>query len=447
MRNPVVVVDGMAEADQCLLLPTATLQLGWYSSWRNVHFDLTPLRAAVGSPSPVVADLLDLAAAVYLADLALPRGRNEQFVRDVGLHVPVREPELWRNLKSEVNYLLYLLTGDNIAVTFHERRTEAESKGSPVSVAPTDCDCVCLLSGGVDSLAGAVALLRTGRRPLFVTHRSGNPTAAEAQRFVIEALRRFRPSLRHVLVTLMPRSSVGTLPFPPADVREPSRRSRSLLFMALGIAAAAGLGSTEVYACDNGVLTVALPLSASRVGGLSTRSTHPAVLGRLSALCRDLGLTCQVINPFVYQTKTELIRDVLRPVLSLDEIQATVSCWMTGRRHRQCGGCVPCLLRRVSMLAAGLPDEAYEMDLLARPGDYVGTDAYVNTVDFLSYVNRLSALSNADLLLSAPALLDLQAHNVSVADVVSMLKRFAAEGREVAEGQFPAAARLGSELG
>jgi len=99
------------------------------------------------------------------------------------------------------------------------------------------------------------------------------------------------------------------------------------------------------------------------------------------------------------------------------------------------------------MLAAGLPDEAYEMDLLARPGDYVGTDAYVNTVDFLSYVNRLSALSNADLLLSAPALLDLQAHNVSVADVVSMLKRFAAEGREVAEGQFPAAARLGSELG
>ena len=119
---------------------------------------------------------------------------------------------------------------------------------------------------------------------------------------------------------------------------------------------------------------------------------------------------------------------------------------MAGRRHRQCGGCIPCLLRRVSMLSAGLPDEAYEMDLFGHPEDYRGTDAYVNLVDFLGYAAHLQARSEVELLLDSPALLDLHVYGVSVPDIVGMLKRFADEVAVITSEHFPAAAHLMASL-
>lgn len=425
------------------LAQQATVCLDWRSPSRNVRFDTSALCQRAGPLSPEVADLLDLAAAIYMADLALPRGRTERFVRSFELHVPVRRRELWESLADDLVRLAFCLTGDNISLHLWPR-TAPDPPPKPSR--PSACDSICLLSGGLDSLAGAVMLLRTGRQPFFVSHRSGNPTVAQAQQHVVNVLRQLQPDLSHAFVALAPRMAASATPFPPLSQREPSRRSRSLLFMALGVAAAAGLGVGEVYLPENGILTAALPLTPSRSGALSTRSTHPAVLDLLNGVCRQAGLSAQVLNPFVYRTKAELVAEVLRPVLRPDDILGTVSCWMAGRRHRQCGGCIPCLLRRTSLLAAGLPDEAYEVDVLAQPGEFRGTDAFVNLVDFLSYVAQLNARSQDQLLLESPALLDLQLHGVSLPDVVAMLKRFAAEVTEVVGSHFPAAARLLAEI-
>jgi 7-cyano-7-deazaguanine synthase in queuosine biosynthesis len=443
MSSQVVLVEGLCQDVRRLLSPTATVQLDWRSPSRNVNLDLSALELEAGCLSPIAADLVDLVSAVYLADLAILRGRNEQFVRTFDLHIPVRALEAWQPVQADLSRLLYLLTGDNVGLHLYPREHEPSA---PPAEGTADSDCVCLLSGGLDSLAGAVMLLRTGRNPLFVTHRSGNPTIAEAQRRVCRTLSRLSSGLHYAPFTLLPRPTPRSLPFPPADLREPSRRSRSLVFMGLGAVAAAGLQATEVYVCENGILTAALPLSPSRVGALSTRSTHPAVLTGFTAIAQRLGISCQTLNPFLYRTKAELITEVLRPVLRINEIQDTVSCWMSGRRHRQCGGCVPCLLRRVSMLAAGLPDEAYEIDVFSSPDDYRGTDAYVNLVDLLSYVACLLAYSEVDLLLQAPALLDMHAYGVSVPDAVAMLKRFAREVSAVVEQHFPASARLMASL-
>lgn len=442
MTARVVVVEGMPDDVGRELAQQATVCLDWRSPKRNVGFDIGQLSEKTGPPEPKVADLLDLAAAVYMTDLAVLRGRNERFVRDIELHVPVRQPDLWLPLADHLVRLAWHLTGDNLSLHLWPRSAaEQPTNGIGPSALP-GADCICLLSGGIDSLAGAVMLLRAGRRPLFVSHRSGNPTVARAQRHVVTVLRRLQPELAHIFVALAPLTTASALPFPPPEQREPSRRSRSLFFMAIGAAAAAALGVCEVYMPENGILTAALPLTPSRVGGLSTRSTHPAVVSLLNQICRAAGLNASVLNPFVYRTKTELIADILRPALKPEEILGTVSCWMTGRRHRQCGGCVPCLLRRLSLLAAGLPDQAYEIDLLAQPEQFRGTDAFVNLVDMLAYVARLNARSETELVLESPALLDLQAYGVSVLDVAAMLKRFASEVTQVVAARFPAAASL-----
>jgi 7-cyano-7-deazaguanine synthase in queuosine biosynthesis len=437
------MVSGLPGEVEAALRARGAMEVDWRSQARNAQSSLGALERVVGSLPALARDLVGVAAAVYLADLAILRGRNEDFVRQLELHVPVRELSFWRQAQAEVAQLLYLLTGDNLAIHFYPAAfAEEERAAGHGGAGDNNYDCVALLSGGLDSLAAAVMLLRTGRRPLFISHRSGNPTVTRAQGAVVRALRRLGAAFGHAAVVLMPRSAPGALPFPPPEAREPTRRARSLLFLALGTAAAMGVGSAEVYLGENGVLTAALPLAPSRAGALSTRSTHPAVLKLWNNLCAGAGLRVEVINPFLYQTKAELIRGLLRPVLRAEEIQQTVSCWGTGRRHRQCGGCVPCLLRRLAMLAAGLPDEAYELDLLGRPEEYRGTDAYVNLVDLLGYVAHLADCSREQLVLEAPGLLDLGAHGVSVPDIVAMLKRFAAEVTAVVEKHFPAAARL-----
>lgn len=418
--------------------------LDWASDRRNALRDMLSIESMGGAPlPPLVADLLDIGAAVYLADIASPRGALEEWVRTIELEIPVRDPGFWTNAAPDLIHLLYTLTHDNITVTFRARE-EPDAPPASAGAAPADVDCVCLLSGGLDSFAGAVMLAHTGRRPLLVSHQSGNPTAEGAQRRVVAVLERLAPGkATWVGARVAPfHAGPAALPFPPPEQREPSRRARSFLFMVLGAAAAHAVGASEVYLCENGVLTAALPLTAARTGSLSTRSTHPAAIKLFSAITARAGLSCEMLNPFVHQTKGEVIRTFLKPLVPPADILDTVSCWGAGRQNRQCGGCVPCLLRRIGLLSAGLPDEAYMMDPLATPEQHRGTDAYGNLVDMLTQAATFLGRTDFDLLIEYPQLLDLEASGVSVEDTLRTLKRHAAEVFSVVGERFPAAAGL-----
>jgi len=444
----VVVTGGLSDDTTSRLLASGEpdIALDWHSERRNAVCDVRMLRAHLPSaPSVECDDLIDVATAIYLADIAVQRGFREQWVRDIQLTIPVRRLDFWQESRVLLNRLLYRLARDRFQVTFVQRDRETEADSGPGQPAkPFEADCVCLLSGGLDSLAGAVMLLRSGRRPHFVLHNSGNVTVAKVQRQVIATLNKHWPQTAcYSVVRIAPDTSRRqALAYPPPELREPSRRTRSLLFMALGAVAAAGQRATEVYMCENGVLTCALPLTESRLGSFTTASTHPQVLSQFCALCDRAGLHVQVLNPFAYQTKGQILEKILRPALGVREIQQTISCWAAGRRYRQCGGCIPCILRRFSMLAAGLPDEVYEMDLLRQPQQYRGTDAYTNLVDFLRQAATIRSKSDVELLLEFPGLLDLQTWGVSLPDVVTMLRRHSDEVYHVATTHFPALAKL-----
>lgn len=432
-------------------LPPAHWYLQWEGPLRNATRSLAGLTGALPRAlSTRGLDLLDFATAVYLLDLAVPRGRNEHWVRHLHLTVAVREPGLWQTLADDLTYLLYVLTRDAVELRFcdalaEEAAAQPGERGTPASSSRRPApDCVCLLSGGLDSLAGAATLLRTGRRPLLVSHHSGNARLRQAQGAAGQSLRRLAPaSSRHARFALQGGGRPASpYRFPPPGQREPSQRSRSLLFMALALATAEAAGVSEAFLFDNGIMTIALPLSEARVGGFSTRSTHPKVLALMNALAATLGLNCQLQNPFNYQTKAELVRDLLRPVMAPFEIQRTVSCWSAGRTSRQCGGCTACLLRRTALLAAGLPDEAYEIDVLAAPDRYRGTDAHSNLIDLLGQATRFLTCSDSALLAGYPELLDLPAVGIHVDEVLAMYRRHAEQVIGVIRQQFPAAAAL-----
>jgi len=379
---------------------------------------------------PRLQDLIEIAATVYGADLALKRGENEQWVRSIFCLIPVRDADFWRSIEPQLAEFLYVLSHDSFEFEFPARAERAEGPGD---ILPDDAlqgfDCVALLSGGIDSFSGATALLATGRTPLFVAHRPQNALVAAAQEHVRECLEaRFGRRVEVVVDRSGPvRPEGAAQPFPPPEAREPSQRTRSFLYLSLAAVACRAADVRQLICPENGVLAINPPLTEARVGGNSTAGARPRALAQFADLLAAAGLPVEVENPFIYQTKGQLIRDVLRPQFSARQIQGTVSCWMAGRASRPCGGCVPCLVRTVAMQAAGLPAEAHVVDPLG-PEQMAGrhTDARANLVDLISLARRVSRLADAELLREYPVLLDLPPA-VNVGEAIGMLRRFADE--------------------
>jgi hypothetical protein len=145
---------------------------------------------------------------------------------------------------------------------------------------------------------------------------------------------------------------------------ESSTRSRSLLFLSLGLAVAS-IHDVPLWIPENGFASLNPPLSPSRRGSLSTRTTHPAFLAGLSTILERVGAQHEIVNPFAERTKGEMFASAAEAV-GKEEISAflseTHSCGLTGQRafgapvSTHCGVCFGCVVRRASFPAAGLAD-------------------------------------------------------------------------------------------
>lgn len=156
-------------------------------------------------------------------------------------------------------------------------------------------------------------------------------------------------------------------------MRNRTPKTRSLLFMAMAVAAASGTGATRVLVPENGFTSINPPLEPSRAGVMTTRSTHPWTFEALGELLGSIALDgISVVNPHNRLTKGELLAEAMpKPTPAEQELAArTVSCAKInagrprkGSPNLQCGLCVACLVRRAAFLRAGIPDlTAYALD-------------------------------------------------------------------------------------
>ena len=237
--------------------------------------------AATGAqPSEAAADLTSVAMAAYAADLRIPRSLAEDsWTRDITLLVPVVDSSRWDGVRQRLEAFLGFLTGDRWQIEFRERAPLEQPKPpkKPKVVFETGTT-ACLFSGGLDSLVGVLDLLSTGA-PLALVGHHGAGVTNPVQQNVLAGLRRtFSPLMREFMFYVQP----------PKDhtAGETSMRSRSVLFLALGIAVAslAGAGARLVVA-ENGLISLNVPLTNARIGSSSSRTTHPHVMAAL----RDIG--------------------------------------------------------------------------------------------------------------------------------------------------------------
>lgn len=297
--------------------------------------------------SPRAWDFLSLALAVVAADFAGSRDRSpDGWTREVELDVALAEPGFWAGQASPLAEALAFLTTDRWHLRVHEGGLLPVPPRQP---ARPEEDCVALLSGGLDSLVGAVDLAASGRRPLAVSQTVRGDADKQAA-----FAGRIGGGLSHLQLNHNVR-----VPGP----QESSQRARSLIFIAFGVLAATTLRryhdgeAVPLYICENGFIALNPPLTGGRLGSLSTRTAHPAYLARLQQVLDAAGLRVRLENPYRAKTKGEVLRDCANQALLNAEAARSTSCGRFQRfNYRQCGRCVPCQVRRAAFVAWGVRD-------------------------------------------------------------------------------------------
>ncbi|MFI8696789.1 queuosine biosynthesis protein queC [Dietzia maris] len=338
-----------APAQQRLRWPTAAGQtstiksgLGWWLP-------------SLGPVPDQAVDLARIAGAAYLADRL--SGRPTTFTRRLQLTVEVSDPSLWEaDAADQLAQLLSWLTGDTWEIELVQDPTTRSDP--PTGQSLENVASVALLSGGLDSFLGALHLLSTlDDAPLFVGHYDTATAVRRSQNVIHSWLQdSYAP----------PPSYTQTEFTQVADKKESSSRSRSLLFVALGVAVASSRQATTLFVPENGFTSLNLPLHPNRAGALSTRSTHPETFYRVNTLLHTLGLTVSVSNPFATYTKGEemsLVADRQPPAGWERTAGLTVSCSKLdgarikgGNSTMNCGLCYACITRRGAFIAANIGD-------------------------------------------------------------------------------------------
>jgi hypothetical protein len=299
-------------------------------------------------PAPKAWDFLSLALAVTVADGRVERARStDGWTRSIELRVAVNDPTFWTTQKKLVQTMLRFLTTDI---------WELEFIGSGILPAPPKIptkpeeECVALLSGGLDSLVGALDLAAAGAKPLLVSQVATGDKQSQ-QYFAAK----IGGGLTHLQL-----NHNATCPGP----NDRSSRARSIIFYAYGVLAATSLSayaqseSISLFASENGLISINPPLTPARLGSLSTRTTHPIFIALLQRLLDAAGLRVRIKNPYQLKTKGEMLRECVDQQFLSNFAHTSTSCGRYGTfGYTHCGRCVPCMIRRAAFLGWGTKDK------------------------------------------------------------------------------------------
>ena len=301
-----------------------------HKGWSNIHHDL-----------------LIICAAVEFADRRWARG-NAHWARHFYLTVPVIELATWQDaaVQQSLSDTLRHLTGDEWRFSFVRHEGAATSKPRQGPLFPNQQKAFAIAySEGLDSLSVS---------GLY----SENDTAVSVR------VSKFKQRLRK------DERPFDRLPF---DVKvkpnaENSARSRGFKFAAVTAIASQLSNVSRIIVPESGqgaLGPVLLPL----LNIYPDYRNHPTFFRKMELFIKALlGVDLTYEQPRLWHTKGQTIAAFLaKPGIKPQQVIDTRSCWQqranvrVGGKVRQCGACAACLLRRMSLHAAGVdePSEKY----------------------------------------------------------------------------------------
>jgi Queuosine biosynthesis protein QueC len=336
-----VVEPGMAarpgtlrcDIDEHLSFDTAEMESFFFAEWE-----------------PVLYDAFLLAAAAEFCDIT-QRRPVLRWGRDIHLHLPVHEPERWQQVDviRALHDALDFLTGDRWQVTVYARQQPAPQPRQGLFRLGHDKSAVIPFSKGLDSwIVAGLASRELGER--LVRVRLGG-----------RKLHPYGSSLRWE-----PFTSVSYNVCVGEQRRaESSPRSRGFKFAMTSGLAAYLAKAHRIIVPESG--QGALGPSLVPVGhAYPDYRSHPLFARRMERFLKALlGFQVRYEFPCLWQTKGETLARFLNECEDSAMAWAkTRSCWQPNRqigvngKARQCGICAACMLRRLSVHAAGQVEAA-----------------------------------------------------------------------------------------
>lgn len=317
----------------------------------SIGAPLIPAIRRLAAQVPQVAfDFLSVALAVTAADTFVRRDEAaDGWSRHIRLVIPVAHASPWLAVISDLEKALHFLSGDVWTLDVRpggQRRPKRQRRGRITKLSGRDC--VSLFSGGLDSTIGSLDLVAEGRKPLLASHSYRGDSSIQGDVWL-------------AVPGSPPRFSANANPV-SRETSDTTMRTRSLNFLAYGAVVGSALSTrigvvpVPLYVPENGWISLNPPLTRRRIGALSTRTTHPYFLEIIQGIFDRLGIPVAIDNPYRFKTKGEMIRDCVDPQTLRRIAGTTVSCGKWKRAGRQCGRCVPCLIRRSAFYAAGWVD-------------------------------------------------------------------------------------------
>lgn len=308
-------------------------------------------------------DLITIATAVTAAETFERRANAaDAWSRIMHLNIPVTDEAKWNMLAERLSSILNFLTGDQWKFTFSKTTLQIPnpivSKNSKARLNSfKELNSVCLFSGGLDSAVGAIDILNGNSKykPLLISHAYRGDGVKQNN---IKKL--LHSNYGELSYSISPK-----LMSPLRGKTDVTMRGRSFNFLAMAVLGISVLRNANddrsistIIVPENGYISINPPLTRRRIGSHSTRTTHPQFLSRFEELLKDAGFHVKFINPYQFKTKGEMLAECVDQVAIAKAVPLSVSCSHWHRKHKQCGHCVPCLIRRSSIHRAGFTEDA-----------------------------------------------------------------------------------------
>ncbi|WP_372923048.1 7-cyano-7-deazaguanine synthase [Roseovarius sp.] len=355
----VTAAQQISETAIDLLEPGATARAGHRGlAIDAIGFSTASLETyAFADREPVVLDAMLVAAAVEYADRTVRRPAHG-WRRTFALHIPVHDAARWQagEVRDALIDAVGFLTGDDWSFEFSQRITPSITVPSAQFDLSPDTRAVIAYSDGMDSRAVA-GLVRQELGDRLVKVRLGTGT----------------PKRRRGLAQPVPFAGV---PYELSNIgpnRDSTARNRGFKFSSIAGVAAYLSGAAEIIIPESGQGAIG-PALVGVAHAYPDYRNHPVFARKMERYFRTLfGRDIRFRFPRLWHTKGQTLREYATLPEGHDWWD-TRSCWRGSRwlsiagEWRQCGVCAACMLRRMSVHAAGLcepPDLYAAIDLTA----------------------------------------------------------------------------------
>ncbi|MDE1206016.1 Qat anti-phage system QueC-like protein QatC [Tenacibaculum larymnensis] len=346
-------------------------------------------------------DLFLISTLVYGVDNLIDREfySVDGWARELEVDFPVYNIKEWKGQEKVLEDALKFLTGDYWKINFIEnkiknyfketkRRWNVNKRSFDVGKIKTTS----LFSGGLDSLIGVIdelEKLSVDEEILLVSHfdfKSPGPNQDQNSLFT-KLKAKYPKKIKDNWIQI--KLALNRHDINEEELKlESNYRSRSFFFIGLGCLVSP---SSNLIIPENGTISINYPLTPSRVSSLSTRTTHPFVIGKLQELLNNLNINIKLDNPYKFDTKGDMVINCSNKSLLKEILELSTSCGKPGRKQnwknkntKHCGTCMPCVYRRASLNKAGEDNQVYGNDITSP----LSRDSFVDLPAVINFLTK-----------------------------------------------------------